>query len=371
MPYTKDSPSGRKFSPFYCERAIVVDVNRSNWTCVLVTVNSAKTHRDVQWASPYHHHLQGEGFHYMPEVGAHCFVASPVDGSPSFVMCFIAPPATKQATDDDPLRSTTEGGSATDVTYQSNRLDLNPGDIALTTRDENFVILRRGGVVQLGATPLAQRLYLPIRNFIRDFCENYELATPAGEVSWIIDRPELDAAGKAPCSWSFHMREYAADKNATVRVRHLPLADAGGKKVAWEVQVAPNGVDPEGGAVSGATYTLLLLTDGTQTEMIGSNRSVTVKGNDQLEVKGSLAMSAEGPVELKGSTVMIGAQSTVMLEGTQMLLGQNAMEPGVLGNRLVQFLSGLTVVTKQGLAPLSPISAAQLTTLLSKKVKLE
>lgn len=369
----RDAPSTNRFAPFYCERAVIMDVNRSTWTCTLSTVTSAKTFRDVQWASPYHHHLQGEGIHYMPEVGAHCFVASPVDGSPSFVLCFVAPPATKTATGDAPMRSTGDpAGSPTDVTYQSNRLDLNPGDIALTTRDENFLILRRGGVVQLGATPLAQRIFIPIRNFIRDYAENYELATPAGEVSWIIDRPEFDPAGRAPCSWSFHLREYATDKNATVRVRHLPLADAGGKKTAWEVQVAPNGVDAEGGTVTGATYSMLLLTDGTQTEMIGASREVTVKGNDTLTVEGALAMTAHGPVTLEGQALALSASGSAVLDGAQVKLGgEDATHPAVLGDMLVQWLSGALVMTRQGPAPFSPASIAQLSRILSQKVQLK
>lgn len=372
MPFSRDAPSSNRFSPFYCERAQIVDVNRGNWTCTVTTATSAKTFRDVQWASPYHHHMQGEGIHYMPEVGAHCFIASPVDGSPTFVLCFVAPPAEKSASNDDPMRSTMDpSGSATDVTYQSNRLDLNPGDIAITTRDENFLILRRGGVVQLGATPLAQRIYIPIRNFIRDFAENYSLATPAGEVSWIIDRPELDAAGKAPCSWSFHLREYATDDKATVRVRHLPLADAGGKKTAWEVQVAPNGVDPEGGSVSGATYTMLLTTDGTQTEMIGADRSIAVKGNDTLKVDGAIAMTAGGDISLDGMSLALKAKLAATVDGAQVKLGENASYSSVLGEALVQWLSGMTVMTQMGPAPVSPPSLALLSQILSKKVKLE
>jgi hypothetical protein len=370
---TKDAPSSNRFSHFYCQQAIVVDVNRKNWTCALQTVHGAQTMPDVQWASSYHHYTGGEGYHYMPEVGAHCWVAIPNDNTPPFIMGFRAPPAVITAAGSDPLRSSdTPGGSSTDVSYQSNRPDLNPGDIALTTRDGSFVILRRGGVLQIGATALAQRIFVPIRNFIHDYAENYELATPGGDVCWIVDRPELDPAGKPPCSWSFHMREYATDKNATVRVRHLPLAEAGAKKAAWEVTVAPNGIDRDTGAAASATYSMLILTSGETAEMVAANRTTEIKGNDTLKVGGNQTTTVTGTSALSAKNVSLTATVKAVVAGKQVHIGADgATEPALLGNAFLQWAQAALVDTPMGPMPLNAATLSALAQVLSKTVMLK
>lgn len=370
MALTKDAPSSNRFSPFYCEQAVVVDVNRANWTCVVETMHSAKSFRDVPWGTPYHHYTGGEGLHFMPEVGAHCYLASPVDNTPPFILAFIAPPAVKEAAGDAPLRPTSDGaGSSTDVSYQSNRPDLNPGDIGMTTRDGNFLYLRRGGIVQFGASPMAQRICVPVRNFIHDFCENYELATPGGDVAWIIDRPELDPAGEAASSYTFHLLEYATDKKATVRVRHLPLAASGGDKAAWEVTIAPQGVDRTSGAISGETYTLMVMTTGAKTEMIGATRETWVKGDDTLKVDGKQDVVVKGDSTHKAKNVTITSEGTSVVDGKAVHLGDpNASEPVPCGNKQAQWVAQAQVLTAMGPAPFAPPTIQAFQDVLSKKV---
>lgn len=369
----REGPSSSKFAPFYCEQAVITDVNRATWTCTVETIHSAKTFRDVAWGAPYLHHTGGEGIHYMPEVGAHCYIATPVDTTPSFVLAFVAPPAVKEAKGDAPVRhDKADGGSPTDVSYQANRPDLNPGDIAITTRDGSFLYLRRGGIVQLGATPMAQRLMVPVRNFIHDFAENYDLATASGDVSWIVDRPELDPAGKAPCAYTFHLLEYATDKKASVRVRHLPQAEGSGAKAAWEVSIAPQGIDRQTGAVSGATYSLLVQLDGTYTEVIAAARSVEVGEDDTLTVKGSQTTLVTGDIMITGENTTTEAKSTAVVTGKAVCVGDpNATEPAVLGNLMAQWLPTVQVLTAMGPAPLSPASIQAFQNVLSKVVTLK
>lgn len=346
-----------------------MNVNRQTWTCTVKTTYSAKDFEDVQWGAPYHHYDSGEGIHYMPEPGAKCYLAQPNDSTPPFIMCFVAPPAQATSTTETPARSTADGGSATDVSYQSKRPDLNPGDLAMTTRDGNFLILRRGGVVQLGATPLAQRIVVPVRNFVHDYCENYELATPAGDVTWVIDRPELDATGKQAASWTFHMREFAVDKNATVRVRHLPLAAAGGKKSAWEVHVAPNGIDPSTEAVTGPVYTMLILTDGTKTEMLGASRTVDVKGDDTLTVGGNSTTTVTGSAKLTAKQIALKASDVASVVGAAVKLGDaNATEPNLKGNAFEKWLGNVVIDTPAGPGTINPASIKQFVQQVLSKV---
>lgn len=399
------APSSSDFSHFVCEEATVLDVNRQNWTCRVATTYSSKVLSDVPWSVPYHHFADGEGFHFMPEPGAKCYLAQPNDQTPAFIMCFVAPPAQKLATSDAPLRQDGSSGGGSDVSYQSKRPDLNPGDIALTTRDGNFLILRRGGVVQLGATPLAQRVVVPVRNFVHDYAENYELATPGGDVSWIIDRPELDATGQPASSYTFHLREFATDKNATVRVRHLPLAAAGGKKSAWEVHIAPNKIDTQKGAVGSPVYTMMVLLDGTKAEMVGANRTTEVQGDDELtvhgkrtttvdkddtlHVNGRLAVTALKDAELSALNLLLNAKGNMMLSpkanfivsakaaatigGTAVQLGgPEAVHPAVYGDLLVAWLASAVITTQTGgPGAFAPSSLALLQEMLSKTVFLK
>lgn len=369
----KEGPSSRKYGHFYCEAAEITDVNRKTWTCTVATKHSAKTFSDVQWGAPYHHNTGGEGIHYMPEIGAHCYLALPVDHTPPFIMAFVAPPSVQTKAGAAPAAAE-EGAEAppADVSYQSNRPDLSPGDIAFTTRDENFLILRRGGVVQLGATPMAQRVIVPVRNFVHDFAENYELATPGGDVLWTVDRPELDPAGKPACSWTFHMQEFSTDKKATVRVRHLPLAAAGAKKAAWEVSVAQNGIDRTSGAVSSATYTLMVLTSGEFSEVIGANRTIEVKGDDTLKVGGKQTTTVTGDSKLSAKNITSEASGTNGVLGKVVKLADaNAIEPGLLGNAMLQWLPTVQVIGPPGAGVISPASIAAFQKVLSKMVFLK
>lgn len=372
---TEGAPSDSRFGRFVCEEAVITNVNRSRWTVDASTLYSQKPLRDLQWASPYLHYTGGEGIYFMPEIGAHCYVATPNDNTPAFILCFVSPPAVVNAEGNAPIRSTASPeGSNTDISYQSNRPDMNPGDMGLSTRDGNFIILRRGGVLQLGATPLAQRICVPVRNFVHDYAENYELATPAGDVTWLIDRPELDPAGKPPCSYTFHLHEFATDKNATIRVRHLSLAASGSKKAAWDVSIAPNGINRSNGQVSSPVYTLLVLTDGSFAEMIGANRSVEVKGDDFLKVGGNHTIEVQKTAKLTANEVGFTAKTTMTLAAKALRMGgADAIEPAVKGNAFFQWLSSAVILTASGgPGTFSPASLAQFQSLvLSKAITLK
>lgn len=361
MPTTKDGPSHNRYEHFRCEEAVITDVNRKTWTVTVETKFSSKTIPDVDILSPYQHYANGEGIHHLPEVGARCMLAFPSDNSPVFIMGYRGVPG---------AISTTGAGSGTDVSYQSNRPDMNPGDIGVTGRDGNFFVLRRGGILQLGATGIAQRIYIPLLNYIKDFAENYEMATFGGDLSWTVHRAELDPTGQAPSQWVFHMNEFAADAKASLRIRHMAL---GPHKTAWEVHVAPQGIDRKTGKVSSATYSMLVAMDGTQTEFIGANRSTTVQGDDALVVQGNRSAKITGSDKTTAESIELVAASTASLVGKRVNLGgKSARHPTLLGDKVVNLLTNmaLPVATVGGAMVASPDPAfkALLQTLLSSKV---
>lgn len=178
----------------YIESGRVLDVDIENYTVTIATQYTKKPQSGISFATPYQHFANGEGIYFMPEVGSLCWVCFPSDGSRAFVLAWAA--------------------ARDDYGFRALKKDLNPGDIYLGTRDENFIVLRRGGVVQIGGGPLCQRMFLPVNNIIRDFCENYALHSAAGSFEWSIKRDEMTTDGKRPAHVVLEAREFANDEQA-------------------------------------------------------------------------------------------------------------------------------------------------------------
>ncbi len=360
--YTGTGPSRAGFTSAIVEEATVTNVNMNNYTVDVVTRHTSKPYNDLQVASPYFHNENGEGIYVLPEVGAVCQVFCGSDTTPPFVLGFLAVPNVRTSEDDTPTRSTTEGGSTTDVSFKGRRPDLLPGDICMRTRDENFIVLRRGGILQLGATDLAQRFYIPINNFIKDFCENYSMDTLGGNLRWTVERQENDPSGDAPVSYVFHVNEHAQDDKASFRVRHFPVqGPEGDEKQVWEVVVAPKKINTATGEVEEPTYTMVVTMDGTKTEFVGASYSLRITGDYTVDVDGAvLVKSREGNAKLEAAQEARVKGARVVTDGETLLGGADAIQPAVLGNLLITYLTTLAVAA--GADPPTP-------SLLSNKVK--
>lgn len=188
--------SSSGLAPSFVETAMVVDVDIETYrVSVLTQHDGQKFLTELAFATPYQHYANGEGIYFMPEVGSTVWVCWPSDGSRPFIMGWA------------PARETNDS-------LRSNKMELNPGDIYLGTRDENFLILRRGGVVQVGGGPLSQRMFIPVNNTIKDFCENYGLHSLGGDLEWTIQREESTTDGKRPALLQVRAKEYANDEAA-------------------------------------------------------------------------------------------------------------------------------------------------------------
>jgi hypothetical protein len=180
------------------EHGRVLDVDMASYTLTVTTQFTKKPQTGVTFMTPYQHFVNGEGIYFMPEVGSLVWICFPSDGNRPFVLGW-AP-------------GSDEGD------YRAKKKDLNPGDIYLGTRDENFLILRRGGVVQIGGGPLCQRIFIPIENTVRDFCENYALNTLGGDLEWTIGREESTTDGKRPANLRILAREFSDDPKAVAKL---------------------------------------------------------------------------------------------------------------------------------------------------------
>lgn len=368
----------------WIESGTVANVNVRNMTVDWVSQYSGKYIPDLQIMTPYLHYNNGEGFTCVPEVGAICVVCFPSDEDSPFVVGFLSAPEMigaesgdlqekieepgVESEEDLPEANTTQSGGSTspsdnssDASFRAGRPILNPGDMLWRGRDENFVALRRGGVLQLGATQICQRAYIPVLNFIRDFCENWEMNTAAGSLSWVTKRQESDPSGDAPTELGLIVREHAQDKKASVKILVGSLDDAekppGGDTSFIEVTIAPESIDGDSGEVSGTPmYVIRLDKAGNTYQMQAAKRTVEVKGDDQLTVNGNQTVDVKGNQEvtiggnqkhtLTGTHELAGISSTEtwnaakVINATSLALGSDAaVEPAVLGLKLVQWLT--------------------------------
>ena len=386
----ENSPASEGYDSVHIETGTVVNVNVRNYTVDFITQYSSKHIPDVRIMAPYLHFNNGEGFTVIPEVGATAAICIPSDGDPAFVLGFIAAaemdhakvdedlesklsePGVETEDDIDSQNTTDSGGSTapadgspTGAGFRSGRPILNPGDMLWQGRDENFVAMRRGGVLQLGSTNICQRAYIPLLNIIRDFSENYELNTAAGTFSWRTGRVEDDPGGQAPTEYQILAHEYAQDEFASIKIEFGSLDNEEtppeGDKTFIQVTIAPQAIDRKDGTVEGDPMYVLRLDKAGNTYMmqagtrtveikvddnltVDGNRTELIKGNDEEKVDGDKKTEIGGTHEQKG-----GATSKETWGGNKsitapkVLLGaESASEPGMLGLKLVSWLAAHT-----------------------------
>ena len=212
------------FGPCVVERAKIMGVDPECYTVHVITTETNRDIPDVKFAVPTLHadEYGGSGLNFMPQAGDMCYLFTPADGTGSFVLGFIYVGKTEEVTN--------IGGKLTEqLTYRGSRPRLEPGDISLTTPDENFVIVRRGGVVQVGATSMAQTIYLPLENLIRHYFAKYQSFSPIGEIVWdhaAVTTEDFPMPGKGepskadiPTMVKFSCREKIQDKKMSVEFR--------------------------------------------------------------------------------------------------------------------------------------------------------
>jgi len=305
------------------EEGRIINVDMAHWTADVLTKNSQRQLIDMQWANPYFHFAGGEGIYVMPEVGARVQVCMPSDSAP-FIMCFLtaferestnAPDTTGGAQASlQPDDAEGEGGVPREVTYRSGRPKMEQGDIMLRTRDGSSVWLHRGGVVEIGSTLVSRRFYIPLLNYIRDICENYELKSLAGEMSWTVARSDQNASGDAEAVFTLASRNFAQDEFASVFLQIGHVDDSNHLKLT----VAPNKINPVSGEVDGdPVFSLELDKDGNLTTTIAKDVETTVSGELTETVEGSVTQEFNSDHKLTvGGSQEVEVSSTHKLKAT-------------------------------------------------------
>lgn len=248
----------------------VTNVDLVNYTVDVVSQFDQMRVLEIPVGSPYQHSNRGDGFTAVPEVGAKCAVCWPGDTSPPFILAFVMPHETipDAGTPDDSPGGTGSRGSTnqapTAASFAGGRPVGKPGDMFLRGRDGNFIVMHRGGVLQIGANELAQRIYVPLNNLVTDFAENYAMHNAGGSVCWGIRDGEGEDQLPTECKQTF--RVYANEQYADVRVAvgrvHDSVPETDGDAITdqeligigktdpivYEMTLAKNGFNAEDGS---------------------------------------------------------------------------------------------------------------------------
>lgn len=161
------------------ELGVIEQVDTTHYTCVVRAEN--RLYQDVPIA-PVFLSPGGQGMWFLPEVGTRVLVGTIGNGTTNEYTFLIG---ASFAVDQDPLESAeaTDDGAEEEVIpvdFRNNRAVHTPGDIVLSSSDRNFMVMRKGGIIELGATQVAKRFYIPLQNVIRDLCQIYEMQNSAG-----------------------------------------------------------------------------------------------------------------------------------------------------------------------------------------------
>lgn len=316
-------------APAYIHEARVIDINLRNWTVDVRTQFDQKFFPNVQVASPYMHPNRGEGMYVMPDINAKCFICIPSDGPPPFVLAFIMPTEQRDEGAGEQVEGTSGTGS---LTYQGGRPRPKPGDIYLKGRDGQFVVLHRGGVLQVGSTELAQRIYIPLGNIITDISQNYEHHNSGGTINWGISSSSTDDSPETNFSQTFRLM--ANDEKADVRLAlgtvkqptPEPAGDAGEQSrnaefglgqgddnpIVYELTLAPQGFEADTGSPSSAKNATNLKFTFDKT----GNAFLRAEGNVNLRVKKKLNLAVDDEVTFSSKkSWRISAENKVRIEG--------------------------------------------------------
>lgn len=304
----------------------IIDVNVNNWTVDFVSQFDQKIFLNVQVGSPYMHTSNGEGIYAFPEVGAKCHLCIPSDGPPPFILSFIMSMETKDNTSGDK-----DNGTAT---FAGGRSRAKPGDIMMKGRDGNFCILHRGGVLQVGSTELAQRIYIPLGNLVTDISQNYHHHNTGGSIGWTVDS-SVDS-GTSPTVWKQTFRCGAGEEKASVRVSvgtikdlvGVPISEIGGKEIItseigtddpiiYEVVIAPQGFEADSGVADSNTKKLAVIQYAFDK---AGGAYLWARGNVVLATKNKLTIRTENDIDITTKTTFSArADKLARIDGGKLL----------------------------------------------------
>lgn len=320
-------------------------------SCVVDVSTSGGALFTVPWACLYGNETNGEGIYAVPEPGTRGYVVIPGDGSQKVFLCFLYPRSDKES-------------------FRNGRpLDLQPGDMVMIGRDGNGVLVKRGGIVKIRANEMCQRIFIPINNIIKDFCESYQMYSAGGTLTWHVSKNSGDDNATI---WELRAKRKATEApSIRLAIGAVNLLD----ETMGSNPIEENGIPIESGSEDGNINCLLTVRNLTK---IGTSNT----GHPQYaeaDIKFLLKIDKAGNVQIKGKNGYEEWTSKKVITAPRILLGSsNATEEGVLGSTLkgllVELIDAIAQepsisITGNSGAPV-PINPSIVAKLLSVKVKL-
>lgn len=272
---------------------------------------SEQYRNDIPYVMPYFDQSQGTGIYFNPEVGTTAICCTTSDGLP-MIFGFIG---------------VDEGGS-----YLSGRPRGNPGDITLTGKDGNFIQIRRGGILQIGSTALCQTVYLPIRNILQQYAENFEIYTLAGTLKFNTLRAEDSSDGHSRCQYTMGIKEYADDKDNIIDIQSgsldnsfifsITTKDKGGGKNKISLTIDKSG-------------NLNLTVGNDLTAKINHDLNLKIDHDLIITTKNDITMDSQGDILLGGDTSTmksstlskVSSDIKIVIDAPQIELTEGAQYP--------------------------------------------
>jgi hypothetical protein len=167
------------------EVGVIESIDTTHYTCIVRTNEggAGALRYDVP-ITPVYLAPNGQGIWFLPEIGTRVIVGTIGKGTRneySFMIgaAFAIDPGDF---DVDTAVITDEGAEEEPAIpdFRNNRPVLQMGDIVLSSSDRNFIVMRKGGIIEVGATQMAKRFYIPLQNVIRDLSQIYEMQNSAG-----------------------------------------------------------------------------------------------------------------------------------------------------------------------------------------------
>ena len=194
------TPAAEEVAEVAIYKAKVLSVNPVKYTCTIQSELDNCLHEDVP-IEPQVLNAEGGGSFWMPEANSVIWACSPSTESTPFIMSGASlPKQTEESDDEDP------------TDRRMNRLVPGPGDQVLATSETGKVILRKGGILEIGASESALRRYIPLTNLIEEFSQNWRHNTGAGLLEFICrDQDPVYGTERTPAEFKFNMREFCED----------------------------------------------------------------------------------------------------------------------------------------------------------------
>lgn len=197
-----------------CIRAKVLSVDRVKWVATVQGENNEMIEGVA--VMPSRISADGGGSYWLPETNSVVWLMYPSSESTPFILGGASLP-----------KQTDEGDDAEDPNdHRMNRPVINEGDHVLAQEGSAFVILRKGGIVEIGASQTCRRFYIPLQNIIHEFSENLITEGSWGKTQFLTRREdESHGEGRSPVEFRMQIRDFAED---------APIIDVGLGRIAEE-----------------------------------------------------------------------------------------------------------------------------------------